>query len=362
MKRIVLVALSDLAHDQRMMRIASSLKAAGYDVLLVGKKVRDSLPLLDAPYRQKRISCIFSKGKIYYFEFNVKLFFFLLFQRMHCINAVDLDTIMAVYWISRIKSCKRVYDAHEFFTEQKEVLQRPSILRFWKRIELFSVPRFKFGYTVSASIAEAFAAQYGAKYEVIRNLPWLSVEPIVEPKEKVFIYQGSINEGRGLEYLLNAAPEIHAPVWLYGDGNFRQTLELLITQMGLENRMVMKGKLRPGELKKICPVFYAGLNLVEPFGLNQYYSLANKFFDYIQAGIPQVTMNFPEYAAVNREYEVAVLIDDLEPHTISEAMNKLLTDEVLYRRLKNNCVLARKNLNWESEEKKLLALYSQILK
>jgi len=361
LKRIVLVALSDLAHDQRMMRIATSLSTAGYDVLMIGKNVKGSLPLLEAPYKQRSIPCIFSRGKVFYFEFNFKLFFYLLFQKMHCICAIDIDTIMTAHWISRLKSCKRVFDAHEFFSEQKEVIKRPHIQKFWRQIESFAIPRFRDGYTVSESIAKEFKEHYGVNYEVIRNLPRPTTEPIVDARERVFIYQGSINEGRGLEFLLKAMPQINVPVWLYGDGNFREDLELLISKNGLENKMVLKGKVRPDDLKKICPVFYAGLNLVEPHGLNQYYSLANKFFDYIQAGIPQVTMNFPEYAAINREYEIALLIDDLEASTIADAINRLLADEALYRKLKNNCAVARKQLNWEFEEKKLIAFYSKLM-
>jgi len=107
--------------------------------------------------------------------------------------------------------------------------------------------------------------------------------------------------------------------------------------------------------------FYAGINLVEREGLNQYFSLANKFFDYIHAGLPQVTMNFPEYAAVNQHFEVAILIDDLQPKTIANAMNRLLDDQDLYLRLKNNCIAAKNKLNWEEEEQKLISFYRQVL-
>ena len=109
------------------------------------------------------------------------------------------------------------------------------------------------------------------------------------------------------------------------------------------------------------PGFYAGINLVEPEGLNQYFSLANKFFDYIHAGLPQVTMNFPEYAAINRIFEVAILVNDLQPQTIADAMNRLLEDQDLYLRLKNNCAAAKMELNWEKEEQKLLSFYRQVL-
>jgi len=361
LKRIVLAALSDIAQDQRLMRIAGSLQQAGYDVLLVGKNVKGSLPLLPAPYRQRRIRCFLSRGKLYYFEFNIKLFFYLLFRRIDCICAVDLDTIMTSYWISRLKRCARVYDAHEYFSQMKEVIRRPGIQRFWQRIERFAIPRFPLGYTVSDGIATELKKEFGVQYAVIRNLPRLSLAEMTGEQKKIFLYQGAINEGRALDALLMAMAFVPAPVWLYGDGNFRDELTAMVNRAGAAEKFVLKGKLPPAELQKVNAGFYAGINLVEREGLNQYFSLANKFFDYIHAGLPQVTMNFPEYAAVNQHFEVAILIDDLQPKTIANAMNRLLDDQDLYLRLKNNCIAAKNKLNWEEEEQKLISFYRQVL-
>jgi glycosyltransferase involved in cell wall biosynthesis len=101
-----------------------------------------------------------------------------------------------------------------------------------------------------------------------------------------------------------------------------------------------------------------GVNLVEAKGLNQYYSLANKFFDYIHAGLPQVCMNYPEYKRINDTYQVALFINDLKPETIARAINNLITNDVLYKQLQENCLKARAFLNWQQEEKKLLDIYA----
>ena len=90
------------------------------------------------------------------------------------------------------------------------------------------------------------------------------------------------------------------------------------------------------------------------------YSFANKFFDYIQAGIPQLTMNFPEYKKVNEEYEVAVLINTVSANEIATALNLLLNDDVLHTRLKKNCQDAKDVLTWQNEEKQLLKFYKNL--
>ena len=94
--------------------------------------------------------------------------------------------------------------------------------------------------------------------------------------------------------------------------------------------------------------------------MNQYLSLSNKFFDYIHAGIPQIAMNYPEYKRINDRYQVAVLIDELKPAVISNAVNKLLGDKELYSRVKQNCFLAKKELNWQREREKLFKFYEQL--
>jgi hypothetical protein len=111
-KKIVFTVTTDLTYDQRMIRICTSLANAGYDVMLVGRKMKASLPLTVQPFKQKRLFCFFEKGKLFYAEYNIRLFFYLLFKQMDCISAIDLDSILPCYFISRIKKITRVYDAH----------------------------------------------------------------------------------------------------------------------------------------------------------------------------------------------------------------------------------------------------------
>ena len=135
MKRIYFTVTNDLTYDQRMQRICTSLARNGYAVALVGRKLISSLPLSEKKFKQKRIRCWFNKGKWFYAEYNFRLFFFLLFKRMDAICAIDLDTILPCLHISRWKRIPRIYDAHELFTELKEVLSRPSIQKAWTKIE-----------------------------------------------------------------------------------------------------------------------------------------------------------------------------------------------------------------------------------
>jgi glycosyltransferase involved in cell wall biosynthesis len=360
-KTIIFTVTTDLSYDQRMIRICTSLAAAGYGIILVGRKTKASIPLANQPFKQKRINCFFEKGKLFYAEYNIRLFLYLLFKRMDCICAIDLDTILPVYFISQLKKTRRVYDAHELFCEMKEVVTRPGIYRMWKRIEKFTIPEFKHGYTVNRPIADEFKKMYGVHYEVIRNIALLKDIKPVEKTEKFIIYQGAVNEGRSFETLIPAFKDINCKLVICGDGNFMQQARQLVTDNGLTQKVIFKGRIKPDALNEITQQAYIGITLFENKGLSNYYSLGNRFFDYLHAGIPQLCVNYPVYKEINDPLPVAVLTDDLSAENIAAQLNNLLENEVLYKSLQQNCISLRQTLNWQQEEIKLIHFYKNLL-
>lgn len=361
LKKLYFTVTNDLSYDQRMQRICTTLAENGYVVTLVGRKLSTSIPLTKEKYKQKRIRCWFNKGKLFYFEYNLRLSCYLLSRKMDAICAIDLDTIMPCHFVSGFKRIPRIYDAHELFTELKEVITRPRIKKIWTRVEKRLVPKFKLGYTVSESIAEEFLRRYAVKYKTIRNLPVLKEFDTIPTAEKFILYQGAVNEARGFEFLIPAMNWVNCKLVICGDGNFMPQVKELIADHKLENKIEWKGMLPPAEIWKISQQATVGIALAEKEGLNQWLALPNKFFDYVHAGLPQVTMDYPEYSKINKQFEVAVLINDLAPKSIADAINNLLTNEVLYSKLKSNCLVARQELNWQHEEKKLLSFYQSIL-
>nr|WP_294905347.1 glycosyltransferase [uncultured Lacibacter sp.] len=363
MASIICTVTNDLTYDQRMIRICTTLAQQGYTVTLVGRKLKQSAPLQQHPFQQKRLYCLFSKGPLFYAEYNLRLFIWLLFQKADCICAIDLDTILPCYIASKLKGTKRVYDAHELFCEMKEIITRPSRYRLWKRIERFAVPNFKYGYTVCEPIADEFEKMYGVKYEVVRSVPFRisNKQQTTGTKQTFFLYQGAVNEGRSFETLIPAMKHVDAPLHIYGDGNFFQQTQNLIHQLQLEDKVHLKGKLKPAELKEITATAYAGITIFENNGLSNYLSLANRFFDYIQAGVPQLCMDYPSYRKINDEYDIALLIPDTKEKTIAEGLTRLLNDKELHERLKANCLQAAAVLNWQEEEKTVINFYKKLL-
>ena len=142
MKKIFFTVTNDLTYDQRMIRICTSLNNAGYNVCLVGRQRRGSEALRTQVFEQKRLKCFFDKGKMFYFEYNFRLFFFLLFRRFDAVCSIDLDSILAGYYSSKLKRKICIYDAHEYFTELPEVVERPKIKGVWEWVANKTIPKF----------------------------------------------------------------------------------------------------------------------------------------------------------------------------------------------------------------------------
>ncbi|MDZ4682943.1 MAG: glycosyltransferase [Saprospiraceae bacterium] len=375
--KIILTVTNDLAYDQRMMRICGSLAAAGHEVELVGR-LRPGSPLLpEMPYRQTRLPCYFEKGKLFYTEYDLRLLIWLFFRRFDALCAVDLDTILPCLWAGWWHRKPCVYDAHEYFTEVPEVVRRPRVRRIWERVARYAIPRMKRCYTVGDCLAEVLSECYGVPFTSIRNVPLpfvplnsssaespnaeLEFSRAKDSAPKIILYQGALNEGRGLETAIEAMQEIEGTVlWLAGEGDLSTELREKVKQLSLTQKVHFLGFVLPKALPEITAQAWIGLNLLENKGLSYYYSLANKAFDYIQAGLPSIQMDFPEYRKLNEDWQVFELVADLEVETLRQAIRKLLHDAPHYQKLQENCQKAAAILNWEQEEFKLLAIYEEI--
>lgn len=359
---LIFTVTNDLTYDARMHRICSSLAAHGYRVMLVGRALPHSIPLSDKAFAQKRLRCFFRKGLAFYAEYNLRLFFFLLFVPCDAVCSIDLDTLPAGTLATLIRRKKRVFDAHEYFTEVPEVVDRPLVKRFWEWVARCCLPFYRHGYTVGPALAAIFEKKYGLPFGVVRNVPvWH--KPMGKMQGTGLFYMGALNEGRGIETLLEAMQHLEGiHLTLAGEGDLSDELRELALKLGVADKVTFLGYVQQADMYALAARAWLGLNLLENRGLSYYYSLANKFFLSVQAGVPVLTMDFPEYRALNAQHEVAVLLRDLSPLAVANAVKNLLADKDLYTRLQHNCLAAGAEWNWEKEEKALLAIWERVLK
>lgn len=363
MKKICLTVTNDLTYDQRMQRIARSLQQAGYQVVLIGRCLPDSEPLQSESFQQVRLKCRFNKGFLFYAEYNVRLLYWLLRADLDAVGTVDLDTLAAGGIAGVLRRKIRVFDAHEYFTEVPEVVHRRFVKVFWGLVARLFLPFYKYAYTVGPALAAIFTKKYRIPFEVVRNVPQsiTSIPPdLPSDTPRILLYQGALNEGRGIEPMLQAMQSLpDFQFWLAGEGDLSIQLREMAQHLGVADRVRFLGFVKPADLKEYTRQAWVGLNLLENRGLSYYYSLANKFFDNVQAAKPILTMDFPEYKALNQEYEVAVLLPDLKVDTLVKNIKHLSTDPALYKKLKANCLHARNHWIWEADEQVLLGVWER---
>ncbi len=365
MARIIFSVTNDIATDHRIHRITGSLSKQGHKLTIIGRKRKNSLPLNIDWAGTFRFRLLFNRGPLFYATYNIRLFIYLLFSRCDVIVANDLDTLPAAFYAARLKRKILVYDSHEYFTEVPELIFRERIQKIWHTIERYIVPKIRFAYTVNQSIADIYKEKYGVSFEVIRNVAAYreSLPHIQNHKEpKKIIYQGVLNVGRGIELAIDAMKFIDDVIFVIaGDGDIEHELKQRASENNLEDRVVFTGRLDQARLYRLTHQAQLGLSLEENRGLNYYYALPNKLFDYIQARIPVVVSDLPEIKNIVQKYRIGDVLQERSPGHLAEKLKSILSDEAMMNTWKKNLDLAAKELCWENEEKRLLQFYDRII-
>ena len=359
-----IVVTNDLEMDQRIHRTALTLMEAGIQPVLVGRLLPGSRKITDRPYGVKRLRLLFRKGFFFYACYNFRLFLFLLVRRTDLLVANDLDTLPACWLVSRLKGTRLVYDSHEYFTELPELVGRDFIRGIWTWIERKTLPGIKHSYTVCGSISRAYHEKYGISMAVVRNLPLEEKMEARRPDllfcnpKRVIIYQGTLNVGRGLEQMIQAMQYLeNFRFKIFGAGPTQDELQALRDHMGLMERVEFMGRIPFRELKHHTRQASLGISLEDNIGLNYYYALPNKLFDYIQARIPVLVSDLPEMRAVVEAYDIGEILTSRDPEKLAVQVDTMMSDQERRMVWKKNLSRAAGELSWEKEVDQLRDVY-----
>jgi glycosyltransferase involved in cell wall biosynthesis len=369
-KRVALAVSNDLFTDNRIHKVATTLLQMGFEVTLIGRILPSSPTLPIQAYSTRRLSLRFNKGPLFYANYNIRLFFFLLSKKFDVIVSNDLDTLPASYWAGKMTKKPLIYDSHEYFTEVPELVNRPLIKKVWCAIEKAIVPKLKNCYTVCQSIADIYNTKYQTNFKVVRNVPLRTVKTksnITLPScfhtdLPIILYQGAVNKGRGIEEAILAMHSIdQARLVIIGDGDLLETCKNIVTQEHLNDKISFTGRIPFNELQNITSKATIGLSIEKDLGLNYHYALPNKLFDYISAEIPVLAANLPEIKRIIDQYQVGLLLSETTPETIASQVNILLKSPKKLKEWSANCKIAKGELCWENEENILHEIYKPFL-
>jgi glycosyltransferase involved in cell wall biosynthesis len=394
MKTVVFTITNDVFADQRVNKMAKTVAAMGFRVILIGVKRKNS-PVFTPPYAKViRLHVLWQKGPLFYAGFNLQLFFFLLFSRFSILVANDLDTLLPAHLVARLRGKYLVYDTHEYFTGTPEICSRPRVYKTWKWLENKLFPKQKTIITVNDSIARLYSQEYGKEIHVVRNVPPyrkpIPQKSLTELKiswseagnkaniadgqytdmpataKRIIILQGTgINIDRGAEELIEAMrPEygIHnAVVLIIGGGNAIDTIQQSAANLGLHDRVLFLPRMAYDELFDYTIHATIGVSLDKDHGLNYRFSLPNKLFDYIMAGTPVLASDLPEVARIVDHYQVGRKIQSHDPAHIAQCISEMLADQKQLDIWRKNCLLAARELCWENEIETINKIYAPLL-
>ena len=371
-KLVVLSVTNDLATDQSVQKVAQTLLNMGFEVLLVGRLLKGSLPVKH--FAHHRMKLFFTKGVAFYAAYHIRLFLFLLFKKADILVANDLDTLLPNFFISKIKGLPLVYDSHELYTEVPELQDNPTKKKIWLSVEQFIFPKLKKVFTVNASIAQIYEAKYKVKVNILRNVPRKSTLQFetkanlrkqlnLPLNKKIIIMQGSgINVSRGGEEAVEAMQLVeNTLLFIIGAGDAIPLLKQMVQDLKLQEKVIFIVKLPYRELLNYTACADAGLTLDKDNNLNYRYSLPNKLFDYFACGLPVIASKLVEIEKIYHQFPFGILVNEVTVKSVADAIQLVDVDGANYKQWLVNIKKASAVLCWENEEKIILEVYGDLV-
>ena len=369
-KSIAVCVTSDLATDNRVLKHCEVLHQEGFKVLLIGRLLPSSLDMPELPYTFHRFKMRFTKGPLFYLFFQLRLLLFLVKNKTSVIWSNDIDTVLPVYLISKMRGQDFIFDAHELFTEVPELAGKPLKRGIWKFIEKRFATKARLFLTVNNSLANCFKEAYHIEAAVVRNVPKRTALPPkidrtqlgISNKELVLVLQGSgINKGRGLKESIDAFAGLNGVhLIIIGGGDALPDAKQQVENLKLSHCIHFFPRMPYHEMMQYTQVADIGLAFDAHQCLNFQLALPNKIFDYFHAGIAVLTGPQPEISQLTRTYECGYIMSKVNPESIRWAISFYQKNTALLATQKANALKAAAVEHWDNEQEKLKSLIQQI--
>lgn len=225
--------------------------------------------------------------------------------------------------------------------------------------------------TVNESLQNYFNGKYKVNSEVVYNVPYLeSAENDVsirktlnlDETDKIILYQGTFNDGRGLKQLIETFSFLPANyhLVLIGFGVLENNLKKQAADLNLNNIHFM-GKVNYQDLHSFTMTADLGILLLESVNLSKKLASANKIFEYMKAGLPFLSTNQPEIKKIVDFCNCGVLIDYKSPQQVANKLKEIFNNPKEYKAMANNGLKGfLDRYNWEIEKKKLEKIFYEM--
>jgi glycosyltransferase involved in cell wall biosynthesis len=374
--RIISIVLNPFTNDSRVLKEVTSLKKAGYDVSVIAlhegnlkeKERINDIPIYRIRLRTRKLSKSLWAQVVKYIEFLLKVV--IKYRNCQIVHCNDLNTLPVGVILKKLSKnkIKIVYDAHEYETEVKGLKGfRKKMAKF---VERLLIKHADCVITVSNSIAEAYRRDYGIdKPKLVLNCPpYVQIQKKnifrekfnIRPEQTIFLYQGGLVKGRGIEQLLEAFYQIKRDdvvLVLMGYGELENVVKEYAAK---SNKIYFQEAVSPQILLEYSSSADIGVSIIEPSCLNYEYCLPNKFFEYSMVGLPILANNSVEMGKLVKQYNCGETIQSIDAKSINRGINNIMEKDI--KQMSLNALKMAKRYNWEEQEKILLSVYREILK
>ncbi|MFK0312802.1 glycosyltransferase family 4 protein [Pseudomonas sp. NPDC090233] len=404
MKKIAMIVWNEFLNDARVLKEAQTLQVAGYQVCVFAlhtpgvTRQQERLPAGIEVFRvarsplwkwRKRKTTEGSTAKTNKAQgpigkLSVKhqllrliarawthtaLLWHMVRYRADVVHSHDVNTLPTAWLAARLSRARLVYDAHEISTSREGY---DSFRKLVGMVEKHLMPKADGTITTTDARAKYFARAYGvARPAVLQNRPRLTrCEASNRIREElgltaawpIILYQGGLQQGRGLEKLVRTAAEVPDAYFVFiGGGRLTESLVQLSEQLGLQERVRFIPTVALAQLPSYTASADIGVQPIENTCLNHYTTDSNKLFEYLIAGLPVVATDFPEIRRIVRDHDVGLLVPANDPSALAGALNRLVGDQPLRNHYAHNAHITAGTLNWEEQEFRLIELYRQVL-
>ncbi len=279
----------------------------------------------------------------------------------------DLNTLWIGHRCKQKTGAKLVYDSHELQTE------RSRMGKWWKRWATWNetkwLPSADALIVASPPWIEHLRQLHGTIPDIAATVINVPEDTTVVPRDlrpelglpqgtPLLLYQGSIQENRGIEPAIDAVELLDGVVMvIVGYGYYRITLEDLVARRGLGERIRFYGPIPNQDLLHWTASADVGLCNIVNSSVSYFTTLPNKLFEYMMAEVPVLGSDSPGIGKVVSETGVGEVVDPVDPRSIAAATEKILADPEPYRAA---CRVARNRYNWTVESKALLSVYEHL--
>ncbi|GFO80485.1 MAG: glycosyltransferase WbpH [Methyloceanibacter sp.] len=287
--------------------------------------------------------------------------------RPQIVHANDWETLPIAVAAKAETGCRVLYDTHEYAVGRRmdDRLWRLLFKPYISALERSNIRSADAVVTVSAGIAARLQSLYGLSETplVIRNVSRYSKQPFRRVNVPIrVLYHGAFTPNRGLEPLILSVLRWNADRRLIlrgvGAADYIAKLRQLASQTGCADRIEFAPPVPQSELVTRANDADVGIFCNIPDTVQTNYTLPNKLFEYVMAGLCVVVSPAEEMAELVRAHKLGCVLADATPDMIAEAVNALTPETI--EMYKHNALAAARDLNWENEQRALLELYARL--